>query len=172
MQTDSPKRPWSVPVPVAEISDGGSHYDLSADATVRDAVAAFAGIRTLPRLEASFDLTRRGEGVAVRGEVRGQAGQTCVVTLEPIESEVHEAVDLVFASPEEVSDSKPAGRKKGEPSEPLENGMVDLGAIATEFLLLGLDPYPRKPGAEFSRPQSADEGAHPFAALGALKKRP
>lgn len=172
MPMDKPERPWSVPVSVAEIPDGGSHRELAADASVRDAVARLAGIRTLPRLEASFDLTRRGDGVAVRGEVRAQAGQTCVVTLEPIESEVHEVVDLVFAPPEEIPDSKPAGRKKGEPPEPLENGMVDLGAVATEYLMLGLDPYPRKQGAQFSRPQSADEGANPFAALGALKKRP
>jgi uncharacterized metal-binding protein YceD (DUF177 family) len=170
MPIDNPKRPWSVPVSIAEIPDSGSHYDLAADAGARDAVAALAGIRTLPQLEASFDLSRRGDGVAVRGEVRARAGQTCVVTLEPIESEVHESVDLVF-SPPEASD-KPVGKKKGEPPEPLENGMVDLGAIAAEFLMLGLDPYPRKQGAEFSRPQSADEGAHPFAALGALKKRP
>ena len=171
MPTDKAERPWSVPVPVAEIPDGGCHYDLAADVSVRDAVAALAGIRTLPRLEASFDLARRGDGVAVRGEVRAQAGQTCVVTLEPIESEIHEAVDLIFEPPE-TSGRKPADRKRGEPPEPLENGVVDLGVIATEFLVLGLDPYPRKQGAEFSRPQSADEGARPFAALGALKKRP
>jgi uncharacterized metal-binding protein YceD (DUF177 family) len=170
---DKPERPWSLPISVAEIPDSGGHYDLAADASVRDAVATLAGIRALSRLEASFDLARHGEGVAVRGEVRAQAGQTCVVTLEPIESEVREAVDLVFAPPEEAPGGKPARRKKGEAPEPLENGMVDLGVIATEFLVLGLDPYPRKEGAEFSRPRSAaDERVSPFAALGALKKRP
>ena len=35
---------------------------------------------------------------------------------------------------------------------------VDLGAIATEFLILGIDPYPRKAGAEFA-PVKADDGA-------------
>ena len=166
------EKPWSVQVPVAEIPDGGSHYNLAADASVRDAVAALAGVRTLQRLEATFDLARRGEGVAVRGEVRAQAGQTCVVTLEPIESEVLEAIDLVFAPPEEAADTKPAGRKKSDPPEPLENGVVDLGAIATEFLVLGLHPYPRKQGVAFSPPQASEDGPHPFAALADLKKRP
>jgi hypothetical protein len=46
-----------------------------------------------------------------------------------------------------------------------------LGAIATEFLLLGIDPYPRKAGAEFSPQKSEDGSAKPFAALEALKKR-
>jgi hypothetical protein len=52
----------------------------------------------------------------------------------------------------------------------LIGGTVDLGALATEFLILGLDPYPRKPGATFQPPggASADEG--PFAALAKLKK--
>jgi hypothetical protein len=47
-----------------------------------------------------------------------------------------------------------------------------LGAIATEFLLLGIDPYPRKAGAKFSPVQSDDSSAKPFAILEALKKRP
>jgi hypothetical protein len=50
------------------------------------------------------------------------------------------------------------------------DGVVDLGAIATEFLILGIDPYPRKPGAVFEPPQSGDGEASPFAALAALKK--
>ena len=58
-----------------------------------------------------------------------------------------------------------------EPPEPLIEGKVDLGAIATEFLLLGIDPYPRKAGAEFAAVKTADDSARPFAALEALKKR-
>jgi hypothetical protein len=58
-----------------------------------------------------------------------------------------------------------------EPPEPLVNGAVDLGAIATEFLILGIDLYPRKDGARFSPPEVDDGGARPFAALEALKKR-
>jgi hypothetical protein len=54
--------------------------------------------------------------------------------------------------------------KWGEP-EPLVGGVVDLGAIATEFLVLGLDPYPRKPGAIFEPPQEREPDENPFAAL-------
>ena len=48
--------------------------------------------------------------------------------------------------------------------------MIDLGAVATEFLILGIDPYPRKPGAVFEAPAAGEGGGHPFAALAALKK--
>ena len=54
--------------------------------------------------------------------------------------------------------------------EPLIGGVVDLGALATEFLILGLDPYPRKAGAVFQPPAQAQPDESPFAALAKLKK--
>ena len=36
-----------------------------------------------------------------------------------------------------------------EPPDAIVDGKIDLGALAAEFLALGLDPYPRKPGASF-----------------------
>ena len=49
---------------------------------------------------------------------------------------------------------------------------IDLGALATEFLLIGIDPYPRKPDATFQAPEVEDDSTRPFAALAALKKGP
>jgi uncharacterized metal-binding protein YceD (DUF177 family) len=164
---------WSYPVAVAEIPDTGGHYEISADAETRAAVAETAGLRELPQLDATFDLTRLGDSVQVRGTVRAKVGQTCVVTLEPLENEVSEDIDLLFAPPVDPLLDPEAARKsqKGEPPEPLEDGNLDLGSIATEFLILGLDPYPRKPDAELNLPKERDEErARPFAALAALKK--
>ena len=45
------------------------------------------------------------------------------------------------------------------------DGKIDLGALAAEFFALGLDPYPRKPGAEFVAPPEA--AAPRFAVRGA-----
>ncbi len=169
---------WSVPVTVEDIPDDGGHYELSADTEARAAVAKLAELRSLPRLDAVFDLTRLGDdSVHVRGEVSARVGQTCVVTLEPIENEVREAVDLIFAPPDgtetDGEETPLKRRQKDEPPEPLENGVLDLGAVATEFLILGLDPYPRKAGVNFDLPETPPEAApNPFAALAALKKRP
>lgn len=171
---DPPGRPWTLPVAIADIPETGSHYEVAADMPTREAVARLAGLRTLPQFDAVFDLTRQGAGVAVRGEIKARVGQTCVVTLDPIENEVRETVDLVFAPAAEPDDMAPGARRprqKGEPPEPLHNGIVDLGAIATEFLILGLDPYPRKPGVEFTQSAGGEAGANPFSALAALKKR-
>ena len=134
-----------------------------------------AGLRELSRLSAVFDLARRGAGVRVTGNVSARVGQTCVVTLDPVENDIDELVDLRFASqaaaPAAKSETVAAHASDDEPPEPLLDGKLDLGAIATEFLLLGIDPYPRKPGAEFAPVKADDASAKPFAALEALKKR-
>ena len=48
------------------------------------------------------------------------------------------------------------------------SGSIDLGSLAAEFLALGLDPSPRKPGVAFEAPADAGEET-PFAALQTLK---
>ena len=56
------------------------------------------GLSALPRFTASLDVSRQGrDGLHVVGRVSATVGQTCVVTLEPIENEIDEAVELVFA---------------------------------------------------------------------------
>ena len=167
MSSDS--RPWSVPVPVDDIPVTGAHYELAADQPTREAIARAAGLRDLLQLEAVFDLARRGAGIAATGEVRARVGQTCIVTLEPIENEVREAIDLLFIPPSELSG---IGKRRKELPEPLEDGVIDLGLIAIEFLMLGIDPYPRKAGAEFVSRPAEKEGESPFAALAWVKKLP
>jgi len=51
--------------------------------------------------------------------------------------------------------------------DPVIDGKIDLGALATEFFALGLDPYPRKPGVEFVAPAESAPPDSPFAALAA-----
>lgn len=167
--------PWRVPVVVEEVPETGQHFDLAADAPVRAAVAKVAGLRDLPRFEANFDVSRRGAGLQVIGSISATVGQNCVVTLEPLANEVEETIDLVFEpvqplAPSAESDGPQHGVKWDDP-EPLVGGVVDLGALATEFLILGLDPYPRKPGAVFDPPQDARRDQGPFASLGRLAKR-
>src|SRR5438105_11732456 len=88
---------WSAPVAVASVPETGRRLDLVADGPARDAIAKAAGLAALPRLEAKFDLTRQGaDGLRAVGRVSATAVQNCVVTLEPIESQIDEAIDLVF----------------------------------------------------------------------------
>jgi uncharacterized metal-binding protein YceD (DUF177 family) len=167
--TKLPPQPWSVPVALDDIAEIGQHFDLVAEGTTRAAVARTAGLRELPRLEASFDVTRHGAGgLHVAGKVSATVGQTCVVTLEPLVNDLEEAVDLVFL-PAAGGSEQPNKAEVRDGPEPLVDGKVDLGAIATEFLMLGLDPYPRRPDAVFQPPPGEEPVPGPFAALAGLK---
>jgi Large ribosomal RNA subunit accumulation protein YceD len=165
--------PWSVPVAVHDVPETGLRLTLAADERTRASIAQLAQIRALPRFEASFELGRRSrEGLHVVGRISANVGQTCVVTLDPVDNQVEENIDLVFApTPASIGDGSGSVEDVVFDSpEPLINGVVDLGAIATEFLLLAIDPYPRKPGAVFHPPAPSDDSDHPFAALAVLKK--
>src|SRR5450631_1456224 len=97
------ENPWSVPVTVAQIPEHGLHYDLEATAAQRDAMAAIAAVRGISSARASLDLTPIREGrVHVVGRVWAQIGQTCVVTLDPIDNAIDEAIDLVFAPASQI----------------------------------------------------------------------
>lgn len=176
-KTGSPSSvPWSVPVAVENIPDTGLHIAIDAPATTRAKLAELAALRELSQLSAVFDLTRQGAEVHVAGQVSARVSQACVVTLEPVESDIQEAVDLKFApAPAGGTELEPKSARKrslggDEPPEPLVGGTLDLGALAIEFLILGIDPYPRKAGAQFAPPKVEDSGEHPFAALESLKK--
>jgi hypothetical protein len=170
--------PWSVPVVVAQIPDTGLHREIEADRATRDAMADAAGLREILSASASLDLTLEKAGrVHVTGRVRGRIGQTCVVSLDPIENDVDEAIDLIFAPPEQIPEMADLVDEAAEsdadipdPPEPIVNGVIDLGRLATDALFLAIDPYPRKPGAVFEPViEAADPEDHPFAALKALQ---
>jgi uncharacterized metal-binding protein YceD (DUF177 family) len=173
--------PWRVPVAVAQIQETGLHRDIEADQAIRNAVADVGGLREVLSVQASFDVTPMSGGrFHVAGHVRARIGQTCVVTLEEMETDIDEPIDLTFAPPEQIPQMAElvdeAGESDGEtpdPPEPIEHGIIDLGRVATDALYLAVDPYPRKPGAVFEPVvEAADPEDHPFAALRALKAKP
>lgn len=170
--------PWQVPLRVDEVPESGRHFRLEADANVRAAVARALKLRSVDALEADLEVTRRGaEGLRVRGSVKARVGQECVVTLEPLTNTVDEAVEVDFAPtvdmpPVRASDDEATEMHMiTDGPEPLIGGAIDLGVVATEHLLLGIDPYPRKDGAMFDAPAAGADDAGPFAALAALKKK-
>lgn len=185
----SEEKIWSRPVAVAQIPEGGMHLEIEADAAQRDAMAKAAKLRAIVNASASFDIKRAaGDGYHVTGTVRATVGQECVVTLDPIENSIVEDVDVTFEASRETEATvraKTAAKSSAQPDhsdeegdqpdppEPIENGQIDLGRLAQDFLFLGVDPYPRKPGVTFDVPETPpDPEDHPFAALKALKQQP
>lgn len=175
----NPADPWRVPVIVAQIPDAGLHRAFEAGEASRAAMAEIAGLREIISASASFDLKLKSGGrVHVTGEVHGRIGQTCVLTLDPIESAIDEVVDLMFAPPEQIRTlaalvdeaAQSEEEEVPDPPEPIVDGVIDLGRLATDVLFLAIDPYPRKSDAVFEPPaEIVDPADHPFAALKALQ---
>jgi uncharacterized metal-binding protein YceD (DUF177 family) len=173
--------PWRVPLAVAQIPDTGLHRDLQADEAVRHAIADVGDLREVLSAHASFDVTPTSGGrYRVMGHVRARIGQNCVVTLEPLESDIDEPIDLTFAPPDQipemaalVDEAEDSDGDTPDPLEAIENGFIDLGRVATDALYLAVNPYPRKPDAVFEPlVEAEDPEDHPFAALKALKVEP
>ena len=171
--TASPAKatPFSRPVAVAELPARGLEVRVEPTPAEREALARDLGLAAIDRLEARLKLVRNGRVVHVTGDISADVQQTCVVTLEPFPVTMKEPVDVRFAE-----DARPSEREEEELSqhdldapEPLLGGVVDVGALTGEFLALGLDPYPRKPGVSFDYRDPADVEPSPFAALSRLK---
>jgi hypothetical protein len=170
---------WSVPIVVAQIPDTGLHREFEAGKAVRDRMAEVGGLREIMSASASLDVTPKGGGrFQVAGRVQARIGQICVVSLDPIENDIDEAIDLIFAPPDQipeladlVDDAAESDTEIPDPPEPIENGIIDLGRVATDALFLAVDPYPRKPDVVFEPPVVADDPEdHPFAALKVLQQ--
>jgi uncharacterized metal-binding protein YceD (DUF177 family) len=171
-----PQTCWSIPLRVDNVPEDGLHLTVTADPDTRNCVAKLAGVDAVLRLDANFEVARHGSaGLTVTGTVGARVRQTCVLTLEPVESDISEPVRLTFAPPgaavaiTEMVEAVLAA-DDDDPPEPLVDGRVDLGPLATEFLVLAVDKYPRKPGAEFQPTVVGKAVGSPFDALAVLKK--
>ena len=176
--------PFARPVRVESVSADGLEQRIEANEAERAALAKLNDLPAIARLTARFTLNRAGRGVIrVRGEVHAEVTQSCVVSLEPVEARLNEPVDVRFAVPAGESASRrgpPISAAEAESlsldgedaPDPVVDGKIDLGALAAEFMVLGLDPYPRKPGVDFTPPAAEGEGAGgPFGGLGEGAKK-
>ena len=147
---------------------------IEATPAEREELASFYKLPAIAALTATLRLEPWGRGGArVTGAVHGELTQICVVSLEPFPATVDEDVDVRFA-PQTVADSKSPAAKEAQTfsladedePDPVIDGKIDLGALTAEFFALGLDPYPRKPGAVLDE-ERREFGADELAICGA-----
>ena len=160
--------PFSRPVRVDRLPPEGTEIVVEANAEERAALARDLGLPELRALQGRFRLAGSTRRVQVTGRVRADFAQICVVTLDPFDGAVEEKVDVDFSAPDAF---RGTDAEDAEMPDPILNGTIDLGRLASEFLALGLDPYPRKPDAAFEEP-APEQAASPFAALGRLRGTP
>lgn len=178
------KPAFSYPVKVGNISANAVTVKLEADARELAALAEVWQVEAVKSLKAELQIARwKKDGVRVKGEVEAEIVQSCVVTLEPVESTIKEHLEQIFV-PE---GSKLARIVTNEASEMVldpdgpdlpeafTGDTIDAGAVVAEFAALAIDPYPRKPGIEFKDhiegdPDEKAGRPNPFAVLKDWKK--
>jgi uncharacterized metal-binding protein YceD (DUF177 family) len=169
--------PYSVPLPVATLPPQGDVRRVEADAAARLKIAQAYDLAAIERFVIDARMTPDGKGgVHVTGGVDANVIYTCVVTLEQFPAQLREPFDMRFVAPK-LRQAKDKlieidfSADDEDPPEEIENGLIDLAAVALEFFGLALDPYPRKAGAAFAEPLPDGTPVSPFAALAKLRDK-
>jgi uncharacterized metal-binding protein YceD (DUF177 family) len=154
----------SRPIDVSRIAAAGETVVVEAKPAERAALAVRFGIPAIGKLSVTFRLTApRGQVVPTAGRMSAEVTQVCVVTLEPFETTIEEAFDVLFV-PAGTETEDDLGDPDAPDEIPYDGDRIDLGEAAAEQLALALDPYPRKPGAVLD--ENGDETApSPFSGL-------
>ncbi len=175
--TDAPvPPPLSRPLSVADLPrERASPVSLAPDPGEAAALARLLEVEAIEGLAFEGSVAPWGaKGWEVAGRLRARITQACVVTLEPVVSDLDFAVSRRF-----LPDADPVDPEAEEDApEPLGE-RIDLGAVVTEALALAIEPYPRAEGAALGERLAAppgaapltDEAMRPFAGLAALKRK-
>jgi hypothetical protein len=161
-----------------DIPESGLDVSRRATPEERAEIAKAIGLVECRKLEARYTIRSLIEGrYLMHGSISAQVVQSCVVTLEPVESDVSASVEAVFWPAEDIVPSEAAvvEVEDGLDPEPIIDDQIEAGRVIYEHLADAIDPYPRKPGVTFDwkdgKTGPEPEGG-PFAALGRLKNKP
>ena len=163
--------PFTDTVRINQIGAGLSRR-LEPDADARKRIARSLDLQGLESFVAEIELapTPTSSAWTLKGRVTAHAVQTCGLTLEPLPLDVDRrfSIQLVELAPQEAEEIEVTLDE--DDVDPIEDGKIDLGQYAIEQLALSLDPFPRKPGAEFVQPPEPNE-INPFAVLKQFKAK-
>lgn len=168
---------WSLKVD--DIGPDGYTAERSAGEDERLRIAQELDILSVEHVSAEVVVRAVGTGrYRMSGSVRAEVTQSCVVTLEPVQSRIDEPLSAELWSAEDIGPLAEGEHSvlEAEIPEPIEHGRIDIGRIVFEHVAAALDPYPRRPDAAFdperlgvgeqtSKPES------PFAVLAKLKPK-
>jgi uncharacterized metal-binding protein YceD (DUF177 family) len=173
----------SAPITWAHDTDAITEYGLEVErvATAEERVELAKALELVAcdRLETRYTIRPLANGqYLATGTVEAAVVQSCVVTLEPVNSRIVERFEVDFWPPEKLPEPGSGGFDvlAAPDCEPIEGGIIPIGRIVYEHVATALDPYPRKEGAEFrwrdpeDRPDDERRDS-PFAVLAKLKPK-
>jgi uncharacterized metal-binding protein YceD (DUF177 family) len=179
MSTSSPNA-LTIAMQPARLPKKGEHFAGSADAEACRAIAAELGILSIESLAWTVNARPwRKDGFQVTGQVTADVSQACIVTLEPVAEHISEEINLRFLPAEKLEKTRRDellevevafdAEPEDEP-EVFSGDTFDLGPLIIEHMALGLNPYPRKAGAELGNQAEANAPADENALARALRQ--
>lgn len=162
-----PDLPYSEIVRLHQVG-GGVKRTLEPDAAARARIARSLDLASLDAFVAEMQLVPSPGGWRLSGRVKASLAQTCGITLEPLPVEIDAPFTVNLAEAVDEESDEIVITMDDESPDLIEEGQIDLGQYAVEQLALRLDPFPRKPGAEFVQPPEPAE-ISPFAVLKQLR---
>lgn len=163
----------------AEIPERGLEVTRKAGPAELAATAAALDIPAVERLSVTYRIAPRTRGrYKLTGRIQARVVQACVVTLDPVASDVIEGLDAEFRPEGDLPSEATTEEQEAlaaEEHEPIEHHRLHVGRVIFETLAAALPAYPRAPDAALDQHEagptdSAPSG--PFAALGRLKPKP
>jgi hypothetical protein len=137
-----------------------------------EAVASRLKIEAMASLNATFELRYVVETgmFEVEGAAEADLTEKCLVSGEAFSSHVTAPVHARFTTDPSLAEVfDPESLSEWDDPELIENGSIDIGELAVQYIALTLDPYPVKPGVECPDTMEFGKPASPFAILQSLK---
>lgn len=166
MKEQLTEQEWSHFYDVDDLESKPERLTIEASDEELEDMARRLQIPDIRSAKAELTLKREqgGRVIHVSGTFTAHVVQDCVVTAEPIETELTEPVEGWFADKDKTVSFVAAKREReadknnnlevelmeeSEDPEPILNGAIDLGELVTQHISLALPPYPHKEGVEF-----------------------
>jgi uncharacterized metal-binding protein YceD (DUF177 family) len=167
------------PLRVIDIDEAVEHKVEATSDEIAEMVRLL-GLVSLDGLKFEYRLRRGVDGrVNLLGKLQAHVAQTCVVSLEPIETDIDIPVEVEFWPQPMLKEIQNEPEEPGETGrldwpELITDGTIDIGPVIYETLGTALDLYPKRADAKLEWSQAAEDAealkVGPFAALKQLKK--
>ncbi len=169
---------FSRPIPADSIKIGKSDHKIDATHDECSDLAKRFGLLDLNFLRAHLKLNRKGQGDSLRiyvsGHLSAKLSQPCVITLEPVISEIEtDFVVILDTITETLKIESEIDSGNDDIIDPIIDATVDFGELIAQNLAIEIDPFPKLrdvdgPGLTL---ETAETRENPFAVLKNLKTK-
>lgn len=130
----------------------------------------------------NVNMETKAQTIWIKGEIKADLVQQCVVTLGDVPEQVAESFELMLVSPE-TAEQLDEDEVYLDPTAPdydaFDGPTVPVGDMVAQTLAVLMDPYPKQAGAEIKVPngqgvavnEDLEDKPNPFAVLSKLRDK-